>query len=530
MLSRLALLCFPLLAVGALAAYMRAMPHVLTISDGSDLVTLNPHLTQAGTTANLSEMTMAWLLRWDEHNQLYPELATTVPTRENGGISADGRTITYHLRHGVRWSDGSPFDASDVVFTTAVVNNPQNNETTRFDRVASVETPDRYTVIVHLKKPDSTFLAAFFSSCCANPPLLPKHLLAKYRTINDVPYNALPVGIGPFRFERWDRGKQVVLVANSLYWRGRPKLDMVIYKVVPDREALLAQMQSRQIDLWYQFSGTYLPRVASLSGITVYRHPSYAYNHFDFNLEHQVVSDVRVREALRFGLDRKQLIDELAYGVGTVQDSVTPLSAPYRVDIGATAYDPGRANALLDAAGWKRDSGGIREKDGKPLVLRLAISGGQSDTRAFVNRVAQEWRRIGVATNVQWYTAAKMFAPASQGGALYANSWDVIYFAWAADPNGDYSSEYGCKSFPPDGLNVLRWCNVKAQDAMEALFGHEQQDQRTQDVAVLVRALDVDVPTIVTAMREDLFAYNADLRNYRPNSLTPFDNMMSVDI
>ena len=88
---------------------------------------------------------MAWLLRWDEHNQLYPELATAVPSRANGGVSSDGRTITYHLRKGVMWSDGAPFTADDVVFSTAAVNNPANNEGGRWDMIAKVTEPDKYT-------------------------------------------------------------------------------------------------------------------------------------------------------------------------------------------------------------------------------------------------------------------------------------------------------------------------------------------------------------------------------------------------
>lgn len=177
---------------------------------------------------------MAFLIRWDEHNRPVPELATTVPTQSNGGISRDGRTITYHIRRGVRWSDGAPFDADDVVFSTAVVNNPANIEAGRFDQILR---------------------------------------------INNVPYNSLPVGIGPFKFARWDRGKQVVLLANPLYWRGRPRLDKIIYKIVPDREALVAQLAAHKVDLWYQFNGAYLPRIQALNGYTIFRQPSYAYNH-----------------------------------------------------------------------------------------------------------------------------------------------------------------------------------------------------------------------------------------------------------
>ena len=150
------------------------VPHVLRISDAGDLTTLNPHVAQSPVVANLSEMTMAWLVRWDEHNQPYPELATEVPTRENGGVSADGLTITYHIRKGVRWSDGAPFDAGDVVFSTGVVDNVANkNEAGRFDMLASVVEPDKYTVVYHLKKPYASFVEALFSSCCANPSILP---------------------------------------------------------------------------------------------------------------------------------------------------------------------------------------------------------------------------------------------------------------------------------------------------------------------------------------------------------------------
>ncbi len=315
-------------------------PHVLTIADGGDVTTLNPHLSQFASTANLSEMTMAWLVRWDERNQPYPELATEVPTKANGGVSADGRTVTYHLRKGVKWADGAPFDADDVVFSTAVVNNPANNEGARFDQIAGVDEPDKYTVVYHLKAPYSLATEAFFSSCCANPSILPKHLLARYPNINNVPYNALPVGIGPFKFQRWDRGKQVVLVANPLYWRGRPKLDQIVYRIVPTTDALLSGLAAHRIDMWYQFSGAYLARVQALPGLTVTKQPSYAYNHFDFNLTHPIVADRRVRAALRYAFDRRSLVDTVEHGVGTVQDSALPVSAPYFTDLGTTPLRP----------------------------------------------------------------------------------------------------------------------------------------------------------------------------------------------
>jgi peptide/nickel transport system substrate-binding protein len=505
-------------------------PHVLTIADGGDVTTLNPHLSQFASTANLSELTMAWLIRWDEHNQPYPELATEVPTKANGGISNDGRTVTYHLRKGIRWSDGAPFDADDVVFSTSAVNNPANNEGARFDQIAKVDEPDKYTVIYHLKAPYSLATEAFFSSCCANPSLLPKHLLARYPNINNVPYNALPVGIGPFKFARWDRGKQVVMVANPLYWRGRPKLDKIVYEVVPTTDGLLAGLAAHRVDLWYQFSGAYLARVQALPGVAVLKQPSYAYNHFDFNLTHPIVADRAVREALRYALDRPALVDKVEHGVGTVQDSALPVSAPYYSDLGTARYDPQRANALLDRAGWTRGAGGIRVKNGVPLQLNVAVRAGSADTDAQLALLREDWRRVGAGITVRHYPGAQMFAPVKQGGVIYGTDWDVVSFAWAADPMGDFSGTYGCHAFPPAGGNNVRWCNPTAQKAMDALLVHYEQAQRTADVRVAMRQFVDDVPSIVSFLRTDMFGYNRDLKNYQPNSMTPFDNMMKVDI
>jgi hypothetical protein len=137
---------------------------------------------------------------------------------------------------------------------------------------------------------------------------------------------------------------------------------------------------------------------------------------------------------------------------------------------------------------------------------------------------------IGVGLNVRRYPATLMFAPLQQGGVAYGENWDVITFAWAADPLGDYSGIYGCHSFPPAGQNDVRWCNKTAQGAMEALFGHYEQSQRNADLKIVMQEFVKDVPSIVSFLRVDMFAYNKDLKNYHPNNITPLDNMMEVDI
>src|SRR6202011_2207821 len=139
-------------------------------------------------------------------------------------------------------------------------------------------------------------------------------------------------------------------------------------------------------------------------------------------------------------------------------------------------------------------------------------------------------KQIGVGMNVRRYPPALMFAPVEKGGIVNGDTWDVITFAWAADPFGDYASIYGCDAFPPAGQNDLRWCNRTAQRAMDALVTHYEQAQRNADLKVMMQEFVKDAPSIVSFMRVDLFAYNKDLKNYHPNNVTPFDNMMNVDI
>ena len=509
------------------------VPHVLTFSDAGDINTLNPHLGQYAAIGLMSSLTMAWLTKWDEHNNPYPELATEVPTQANGGVSKDGLTITFHLRKGVKWSDGAPFDADDVVFTTNVVNNPANNEIGRtgWDQIAKIDEPDKYTVIYHMRKPYSPFIETFFSTTGANPCILPKHLLAKYPNINNIPYNSLPVGIGPFKYERWDRATQVVMVANPLYFRGMPKLRKIVYKIVPDRNTVLSQLEAHELDMWYLFPGNYLQRVQGVSGYDMSRQHSYYFNHMDFNVQRPATRDPIVREALRLALNRSELIAKIGHNVGTLSDVATPISAPYSVtSIPPTKFDIAAANALLDKGGWVRGAGGVRSKNGVSLALDLATTSGSPDVDEEIELIRDWYQQIGVSLNVRHYQAPQMFAPTQSGGIIYGNKWDLVFFAWLNDAIGDYSPIWGCNSLPPKGQNDLRWCNPRAQAAMDALYGHFDQAQRNKDVLIVQQEFVKDVPSVVTSLREDLIAYNKDLKNFHPNAITPFDSMMDVDI
>jgi peptide/nickel transport system substrate-binding protein len=432
----------------------RHPPHVLVYADGQNFTTLNPHLYTATSLLNLSELTMAYLVRWDRHNKPIPELATVVPTQANGGISRDGKTITWHLRRGVRWSDGAPFDADDVVFSTKVVLNPKNNEVGRdgWDLIEKIDQPDKYTVVFHLKKPFASYVPIFFTSAGANPCILPKHILGDLPDINTAPYNAKPVGIGPFRYVSWKRGDSIELEANSYYWRGKPKLERIIYKQIPDRNTLLTQLETGEIDFWPYVGLGFYDRVKAIPGHTVFAPVGYYYAHIDFNTQRPLLRDVRVRRALRYALDRKTLLEKAYHGAGILQETmISPENPAYRT-FPQIPHDPAKANALLDEAGWtQRGRDGIRIKNGKRLSLDYAVYTGAPDTDTMIELIRGMWKRIGVEIVVHHYDTALFFALAENGGIVYGGKFDVTNFSWGGDRSATSRSSTAAPSFHRTG-------------------------------------------------------------------------------
>ncbi len=509
------------------------IPHVLRYATAEDIVGLNPHLNAQTVLGYMSSLAMAYLTKFDRRNRPVPELSTSVPTQANGGISRDGLTITWHLRRDAKWSDGVPFTADDVVFSTKAVLNPANNEVGRdgWDLITKIDEPDRYTVAFHLEKPYAPYAPTFFGSAGANPCILPAHLLAKLPNINDAPYNALPVGIGPFKYASWKRGDSVELVPDPLYFGRKPKLQRVIFKIVPDRNTVLTQLEAHELDLWTPVSPAYYDRVRAIGGIVADRYPSFYFAHVDFQTTHPGLDDVRVRRALRLALDRAEIKTKIHHGIGLIQDDpVSPENPSFDKDVPTAPFDLARAAGLLDGAGWKPGPGGIRAKHGHPLELTFATTSGTPDIDSIIELIRADWKKIGVGLSVKHYPSPLMFAPYADGGIVYGGKWDVITFQWGGDPIGELTNLYSCSQIPPDGQNDSRYCNRAVSAAMRK-FDREYDEAKRQKYADVIQAgIAADAPIVVLDIAEDIYAHNSDLTGFHPNQVSPFDDFATVDI
>lgn len=508
------------------------IPHTLRYATASEPGSLNPLLRQEFVLSLLAQLTMAYLFRYNQENRPVPELAVALPTQKNGGISKDGKTITYHLRKGVVWSDGVPFTSKDVAFTWKVVMDSRNNITSRtgWDFITSVDTPDELTAIFRLSRPYGSYVPTYFGTGGANPCILPAHLF-KDTQINEAPYNSLPVGIGPFKYLKWARGAEIELVANDRYWRGKPKLEKIVYKLIPDRNTVLTQLATHELDMWVAATAPYWDRIRALPNVTAIKKAGSFFDHLDFNMTNPILKERAVREALRLGIDRQRMNDTIYHGVAVLQESMlSPVSPLADTSIPLVPYDPARAKVLLERAGWKMGADGVRQKNGTRLAFTFVLGSGAEDNDQAVELMRAWWKELGVELNVRHYTPPMMFATYQEGGIIYTGKFDITQFAWLPPADGNFTNLYATKQIPPHGQNVPRYSNPKVDAALNRFEQTYDEEERKRIDSFVMRQIVSDVPTVVLRIREDIYGYNDDLQNFNPNATTPFDDMLNVDI
>ncbi|MEO9263202.1 MAG: peptide ABC transporter substrate-binding protein, partial [Candidatus Baltobacteraceae bacterium] len=397
---------------------------------------LNGILAQNSSENFVDGLIYSLLVTIDENGNQVPDLAEAVPTQRNGGISKNGLTVTYHLRKNVKWHDGVPFTSKDVQFTWAAIMNPQNNVISRhgFDQVASVQTPDDFTVVFHMKRAFPPMTNIVFGEGDTVLRILPQHLLAKYSSLNQIPFNSAPVGTGPYKFARWERGAQIVLAANEEYFKGAPAIKQLNLKIVLDTNTTQSQLRSHESQLGIEITAPTYAQLANASGLTRQLVPSPAYESVLLNTARPPLDDVRVRRAIGLAIDRRSLIETDTHGIGTL--AVADLSPFYRsaFDPGLKPlpYDPTQARQLLEAAGWKPGADGIRVKNGQRLSLQFVYGQGSDSGRNASVEIQQMLKPVGIDMQFKSYDYATLFATAQAGGILQGGKFDMSFYAWIA--------------------------------------------------------------------------------------------------
>ncbi|HET9097348.1 MAG TPA: peptide ABC transporter substrate-binding protein [Candidatus Baltobacteraceae bacterium] len=489
---------------------------------------LNPLLGTQTVVTDLSMFWAAYLFDWSDRNEFVPELAVRVPTQENGDISADGLRITYHLRHGVKWQDGAPFTADDVIYTWQQMLNPRNLVVSRFgyDVISRIDKRDDYTIDVHLKKRFAPFVATFFTMANHTNCILPRHLLARYPDINHVAYNSLPVGTGPFKIAKYEKGSSITFVANDSYWRGRPRLRRIEYRIVESDNTLLTLVRTHEIDFYYRAAENQAPSLRDIPGTRLVITPLTRFADLGLNAANPALADVRVRRALAHAIDRAALIKKVTHGVGMPGDSnQPPFFWAYNPKIARYPYDPKRAAELLDAAGWRMGADGIRVKNGRPLRLELVSFTGSATATGTEVFMQDAWRHVGVDVSIKNFSSSQLYATLGAGGIEQSGKFDVAFENWANGSDPDDSILVRCGMSPPAGWNIYHFCNRELDAAEDRAMSSYDRATRKAMYGRVQEILASELPFIVLWYQRQLDVVNTDFRNYRPaHAVTPFWN------
>lgn len=444
----------------------------------SDVRTFNSMLSSDTASNTLIGLMFDGLLNSKKNGDLVGALAQDLPK-----TSSDGLTYTFKLRPNLKWSDGQPLTADDVIFTYQLAYDPQYKDFASPRRgdlskyIASMTAPDPQTVVITT----SQVFAPFMVSHCQYG-ILPKHVLGTLsgKDMNTAPFNSAPtVSNGAFKFVSWQSGQQVTLARNDNYWAGPALLDQYIYKVLPDSTTVANQLKTGEIDIGSvdpaQYDGVKSSGNTDIVEFPVAIFDFYAYNLDPTKLGGKLFGQKEVRQALVYALDRQSWVQAIYFGHASVATSVEPpTSWAFKAKPQVVyTFDKAKANSLLDAAGWVKGPDGIRAKDGLPLRFEMHTNAGNKQRESILQVMQQSWKDIGVDA-----TPKLIQFPQLVTEIVSTRTFDVflVGFSWGQDP--DEAPLFHSRNTVPGGFNGADFKNADVDAALDGALATLDKNKR----------------------------------------------------
>lgn len=485
--------------------------------------TLNPLLSDLLATAEVGRLMFSGLITTNDKGEWIPDLAIDVPTTVNGGVSSNGLKITYHLRQGITWHDGMPFTADDVKFTWQLIMNRKVNIVSRegYDRISSIDTPDKYTVVVNFKEFYAPYLTLFNT-------ILPKHKLENAGDINKAAFNRAPIGTGPFKFKEWQVAEAVIFEANQNYYRGKPNLNSIVYKIVPDANILLTQLKAGELDIVGNIGFPYFEQVKAIDGIRTVIAPTMIWEHMDFNLDNALFQDVRVRKAITSAIDRQGIVANVLKGVASpAYGDQSPISWAYSPLQQPPARDVNTARELLAQAGWQPGPDGIMTKDNKKLIFSLTTPIGNKQREQTAQKIAEQLKEVGIIVEIVPVDTQVFFSD-----VLKNRRFVTAIYAWVAGVDPDNVNLWNSRKIPSstnayDGQNYPGWRNPEVDKLTDLGVRTVDLGARKNIYFRIQDLIREDCPVVPLYFRGSIDAVKSTVANYLPTP-TPAGSFWNV--
>jgi peptide/nickel transport system substrate-binding protein len=511
---------------------------------------LNPHLSTGFKDAEASRITLEPLASYNNDGELIPFLAAEIPTVENGGVAADGKSVTWKLKPNLKWSDGQPFTAADVVFTHQFISNPKVGATSSgtYEVIESVEAIDRHTVKVNFKDVNPAWFLVFVG---VEGMILPEHIYREYNGANarQAPANLKPIGTGAYRVVDFKSGDIVIYEPNPEFRQaGGLAFERIELKGGGDAtSAARAVLQTGDADFAYnlQVEAPVLRELEAAGGGKVVSNygalmERVIINHSDPNKvaasgerssikhPHPMFTDPTVREALSLAINR-DIIAEQLYGV-TGKATANFLVAPEQYVSPNTSYEYNveRAKQLLDKAGWQDTNGnGIRDKNGTEmqLLFQTSVNPLRQKTQAVVKQGLQS---IGIGVELKNIDASVYFSSDASNNDTLEHFYADLQMYSSGNTNPDpsaYMKFYTCQQIPQkannwSGDNNARYCNPEYDRLYQESTKELDTDRRTKLFISMNDILIEEAAVIPLVHRADVMGFSNSITGYE---LTPWD-------
>lgn len=443
----------------------------------------------------------------------HPGQAKLTPVlAENWEFSPSGKELVFKLREGVRWEDGVEVTTADVIFTYLKAIDPTTKTIVHyaFSRIDTVVALDKYRFKVIYKEP---FVYAVYRWDIG---LLPKHIL-EGKNINTDDFNRHPMGYGMFKFHSWTSNEQIILEANEQSFWGRPYLDRMIFRIIPEAAVQILELKAGNLDLVTRLHTTQF--VQDLAGSAVekfvnkYKYEDTFMYGLTFNLKLPLFQDKRIRQAIYYAIDKQSIIDGVQFGMGRLcWGPIPPESWAYNPAIKKYPYLPDHAKELLAQAGWHdSDSDGILDKDGAPFEFTM-LSPQNEAIQQIVTIVQQHLKAVGIRMKIkvlEWSVYLNTF--------IAQRNFDMcVTRGGLAVLDPDLTFEFHSSQIHDTEYNWATYINPELDRLLEAALKTFDRDKRREYFFAAQAILSEDLPVIYLFMRDSMFATSKRVQGVKP--------------
>ncbi|OGW55461.1 MAG: peptide-binding protein [Nitrospirae bacterium RBG_13_43_8] len=425
-----------------------------TIGEPSILI---PMLAGDSASHSVAGLIFNGLVKYDTDLSVIGDLA------ESWDISPDGLVITFHLRKGVKWTDGVEFTADDVMFGYQTIINEKTPTAYQEDyrQVKKAEVPDKYTFRATYEKPFAPALTSW-----GNLVIIPKHLL-EGKDITKTNFGRKPVGLGPYKLSKWTSGQELLLESNKDYFEGMPYIDRYVYRIIPDPATMFLELQAGGIDMMGLTPIQYTKQTDTdffRNNFQKFRYPTFAYTHMAFNLKHPFFKDKRVRQAIAYAIDKNEIVDVVLFGLGsTATGPYVPNTWPYNPDVKKYEYDPEKAKQLLKEAGWTdTDRDGVLDKNGIPFKFTIRTNMGNNLRKNTATIIQWRLEKIGIKVEIEaleWSTFVNEF--------IDKRRFEAVILGWSIGLDPDQYDIWHSSKTKEKEFNFVSYNNLEVDELLE---------------------------------------------------------------